>query len=273
MDVPAATRRAPRTGPARTGRGPAQPPIIAGSMSVPAAAASAPAAASLVLVVEDEAGIADILVAYLLRDGLRAEVARSGEEALEMFRRLRPDLVLLDIRLPGMDGLDVLRVLRAEGTVPVLMVTAHAEDVDKLLALRMGADDYIVKPFSPPEVVARVRAVLRRTGVRPAVPPAVLRVGRLEIDHEAHRVRVAGNPPQDLALTLTEFRLLACLAAQPQRCFSRAQLVDAALPESEALERVIDSHLSKLRRKLEQVGLPELIETVRGVGYRLWPGS
>ncbi|URI08540.1 response regulator [Aquincola tertiaricarbonis] len=234
-----------------------------------------PSAPPTILVVEDEPGIADVLLAYLRRDGMRAELATSGEAALDTFRRLRPDLVLLDVRLPGIDGLDVLRVLRAESHVPVLMVTARAEDVDKLLALRMGADDYVVKPFSPPEVVERVRAVLRRTGIgrQAELAPAVLRVGQLEIDPQAHRARVIGDAPQDLALTLTEFRLLACLAAQPQRCFSRAQLVEAALPDSDALERVIDSHLSKLRRKLEQAGLPELIDTVRGVGYRLWPAS
>lgn len=234
---------------------------------------ASPSSQPTVLVVEDEPGIADVLLAYLRRDGMQAELATSGEAALELFRRLRPDLVLLDVRLPGIDGLDVLRVLRAESNVPVLMVTARAEDVDKLLALRMGADDYVVKPFSPPEVVARVRAVLRRTGSRVEPTQPVLRVGQLEIDAQAHRARVIGQPPQDLALTLTEFRLLACLAAQPQRCFSRAQLVEAALPDSDALERVVDSHLSKLRRKLEQAGLPELIETVRGVGYRLWPAS
>ncbi|TFZ08769.1 response regulator [Ramlibacter humi] len=229
----------------------------------------------LVLVVEDEAGIADVLVAYLRRDGLDAQVARDGPQALEMFRRLRPDFVLLDIQLPGIDGVEVLREIRAESDAPVMMVTARAEDLDKLLALRLGADDYVVKPFSPPEVVARVRAVLRRTGRAPVPAQELIRAGRLEIDLQAHSARVteAGAPAQELPLTLTEYRLLACLASQPQRCFTRGQLVEACLPESEALDRVIDSHLSKLRRKLALAGLPELIETVRGVGYRLWPAS
>jgi two-component system response regulator AdeR len=232
-----------------------------------------PAATPLVLVVEDEPGIASILSAYLEREGLRARVAQDGEEALQLFRQLRPDLVLLDIHLPKVDGVDVLRVIRNEGQVPVIMVTALAGDVDKLLALRMGADDYVVKPFNPPEVVARVRAVLRRTQAQPAPVAAPIRVGPIEIDEQAHSAVVydAKGSATPLPLTLTEFRLLACLAAQPRRCFSRAYLIENCLPESDALERVIDSHLSKLRRKLQLAGQDGLIETVRGIGYRLWP--
>ena len=228
----------------------------------------------LVLVVEDEPSIADILLAYLKRDGLRTHHAATGPAALQLFRQLRPDLVLLDIRLPGADGVDVLRDIRAESLTPVIMVTAMTDDVDKLLGLRMGADDYIVKPFMPAEVVARVRAVLRRT--MPAVRDTahqVLRVGGLEIDQHAHAARAfdKAGAMQPLPLTLTEFRLLACLAQQPRRCFSRSHLIENCLPESDALDRVIDSHLSKLRRKLHHAGHGELIETVRGVGYRLWP--
>ena len=235
-----------------------------------------PPTGPLVLVVEDEPAIADILVAYLRRDGFRTVCAVDGQAGLAAFAHDRPALVLLDIHLPGMDGIDVLKNIRAEDDTPVIMVTALADDIDKLLALRMGADDYVVKPYSPPEVVARVRAVLRRTtaGVQPKAP-AVLKVGRLEIDHEAHLARAlnAGGRPETLPLTLTEFRLLACLAAQPRRCFSRSHLIETCLPESDALDRVIDSHLSKLRRKLQLAGNGELIETVRGIGYRLWPGE
>ncbi|MEG0148587.1 MAG: response regulator [Comamonas sp.] len=232
-----------------------------------------PAATPLVLVVEDEPSIASILNAYLERDGLRARVAQDGEQALQLFRQLRPDLVLLDIHLPKVDGVDVLREIRNEGQAPVIMVTALADDVDKLLALRMGADDYVVKPFNPPEVVARVRAVLRRTKTPAAAVAAPLRVGPIEIDKEAHSALIYGDDGLaiPLSLTLTEFRLLACLAAQPRRCFSRAYLIENCLPESDALERVIDSHLSKLRRKLQLAGQDGLIETVRGIGYRLWP--
>ena len=232
----------------------------------------------LILVVEDEPGIASILAAYLQRDGLRAQHAADGLEGLRLFRQLRPDLVLLDIHLPGMDGLDLLREIRSHAQTPVIMVTAVADDVDKLLGLRMGADDYVVKPFSPPEVVARVRAVLRRVQPQATAAPRAapsIRVGRIEIDQEAHVALVHGDDGQAMALplTLTEFRLLACLAAQPRRCFSRSHLLDHCLPESDALDRVIDSHLSKLRRKLQQAGQGDLIETVRGIGYRFWPGG
>ena len=233
----------------------------------------APIAAPLVLVVEDEPGIATILRAYLERDGLRAQLAEDGAEALQTFRNLRPDLVLLDIHLPTMDGIDVLRSIRDQGQTPVIMVTALADDVDKLVALRLGADDYVVKPFNPAEVVARVRAVLRRSQAKAEPQAAPIRVGALEINAEEHSALVydeAGRS-KPLSLTLTEFRLLALLAAQPKRCFSRAHLIEHCLPESDALERVIDSHLSKLRRKLQLAGQEQLIETVRGIGYRLWP--
>lgn len=228
----------------------------------------------LVLVVEDEPSIADILLAYLKRDGLRTHHAATGPAALQLFRQLRPDLVLLDIRLPGADGVDVLRDIRAESLTPVIMVTAMTDDVDKLLGLRMGADDYIAKPFNPAEVVARVRAVLRRSSpVDTAV--VTIRVGRIEIDETAHAASAfdESGVAQPLALTLTEYRLLAHLARQPRRCFSRAELITACMPESDALDRVVDSHLSKLRRKLQLAGCGDLIETVRGIGYRLWPES
>lgn len=235
-----------------------------------------PQPSPLVLVVEDEPSIASILTAYLEREGLRARQAGDGTTALQLFRLLRPDLVLLDIHLPGIDGLDILRAIRDESQTPIIMVTASADDVDKLLGLRLGADDYVVKPFSPPEVVARVRAVLRRTAQQPAAKePGSIRVGRIEIDQRAHEA--LSHEPDGrtvpLPLTLTEFRLLACLATQPRRCFSRSHLIEHCLPESDALDRVIDSHLSKLRRKLQQAGQGELIETVRGIGYRFWPGD
>ena len=229
----------------------------------------------LVLIVEDEPGIADILAAYLKRDGMRTQLAGDGRTALGLFHQYRPDLVLLDIHLPGMDGVDVLKNIRSESNTPVIMVTALADDVDKLLSLRMGADDYVVKPFSPAEVVARVRAVLRRTTATPATPrSAPICVGRLVVDMEAHGASTLddGGEMRPLPLTLTEFRLLACLASQPRRCFSRSYLIETCIPESDALDRVIDSHLSKLRRKLQAAGHGELIETVRSIGYRLWPG-
>ncbi|QIL82655.1 response regulator transcription factor [Diaphorobacter sp. HDW4A] len=225
-----------------------------------------------ILVVEDEPGIATILNAYLERDGLRTVMAHDGPEAVMAFRQHHPDLVLLDIHLPTMDGIDVLRTIRDHGQTPVIIVTAMADDVDKLVALRLGADDYVVKPFNPAEVVARVRAVLRRTQAKPLPVATPIRIGALEIDAEAHSAVLydADGRAQPLSLTLTEFRLLALLASQPRRCFSRMHLIEHCLPESDALERVIDSHLSKLRRKLQLAGQENLIDTVRGIGYRLW---
>lgn len=218
----------------------------------------------LVLVVEDEPDIAEVLEAYLRREGLRTERAGTGQDALTLHRSARPDLVLLDVNLPDTDGFEVLRRLRETAQTPVIMVTARAEDLDKLLGLRMGADDYVVKPFSPPEVVARVRAVLRRAAGPAAAQP--LRCGAVELDPLAVRVRVAG---QRLDVTMTEYRLLDHLLRHPERVFSRTELLEVALPESDALERVIDTHLWNLRRKLEQAGQPNLIQTVRGVGFRL----
>jgi two-component system response regulator AdeR len=228
---------------------------------------------ALVLVVEDEPRIAEVLEAYLRRDGFGTARAGDGPAALRLHERIRPDLVLLDVMLPGLDGFEVLRRLRADAarpSTPVILLTARDEDVDKLVGLRMGADDYVVKPFSPPEVVARVQAVLRRVrapGADPAAP-APLRLGPLEIDTSGTAARVHGVP---LALTATEYRMLELLARAPRRTFSRAQLLAAALPDSPALDRVVDAHLGNLRRKLAAAGAPALVETVRGFGYRLRP--
>lgn len=218
----------------------------------------------LVLIVEDEPDIAEVLEVYLRREGFRTERASTGPGAVHLHRAARPDLVLLDVNLPEFDGFEVLRRIRETAGTPVIMVTAFAEDLDKLLGLKMGADDYVVKPFSPPEVVARVGAVLRRTGTQTGGQP--LRFARLELDPLAVRVRVAG---ERLDVTLTEYRLLEHLLRHRGRVCSRAELLDVALPESDALERVIDTHLWNLRRKLEAAGQPGLIQTVRGVGFRL----
>ena len=167
--------------------------------------------------------------------------------------------------MPLIDGWGVLSEVRRRGHTPVVVTTALDQDIDKLQALRIGADDYVVKPFNPVEVVARVKAVLRRTGGEGA--NGVLRVGPVEIDTTAHMVRTERG---EVALTLTEFRLLAHMARTPSRVFSRSELLDACLPGSDALDRTVDSHVSKLRRKLEQAGVPDMPEGVRGVGYRLW---
>ncbi len=218
----------------------------------------------LILVVEDEPEMLELMEAYLRRDGFRTEHAMDGERALDLFRAAQPDLVLLDIQLPRLSGFDVLKTIRHKHLTPVIMVTARAEDLDKLLGLELGADDYVVKPFSPREVVARVKAVLRRTQQQ---TQSVIRLGLLEIDSNAMVARMDGLR---LDLTPAEFRLLEYLARHPGRACSRAELLEASLPNSDALERVVDTHLKNLRRKLEQTGAVGMLETVRGVGYRLW---
>ncbi len=221
----------------------------------------------LVLIVEDEPRIAEVLEAYLRRDEFRTERAADGERALELHRIVAPDLVLLDIQIPKRDGLEVLRELRSKHFTPVILLTARAEDIDKLLGLSLGADDYVVKPFNPQEVVARVKAVLRRIGMK--APQQPIRLGILEVDLNATLAKVGGTR---LDLTLTEFKLLEAMATQPNRSFARSELLEIALPDSEALERVVDMHVSNLRRKLEGAGAKDMLETVRGVGYRLWLG-
>lgn len=238
------------------------------------------AASPLILLIEDAADIADIIQAYLQRDGYRTAYAQDGQHGMALFRQQQPDLVLLDIGLPGQNGVDVLQAIRSSGDVPVIMLTAMTDDINKVLSLRLGADDYITKPFNPVEVVARVSAVLRRTGRRPVMAEhgagggeELIRCGVLEINQTRHAalVRHEDGGESALPLTLTEFRLLALMAGSPRRCFSRFELIEFCMPESDALDRVVDSHLSKLRRKLQEAGCSGLIETVRGVGYRLWP--
>jgi two-component system, OmpR family, response regulator AdeR len=225
----------------------------------------------LILVVEDELELAEIVEAYLRREGYQTERAADGKRALELYRAVNPDLVLLDITMPKLNGLEVLKTIRQDGQLmslsnqtPVIMLTARAEDEDKLLGLELGCDDYIVKPFNPREVVARVKAVLRRSGQK--LESAMLRVGNLEIHKEHIQVFISGEV---LELTPTEFRLLLCLAEAPGRVFNRLELLEVALPESDALERVVDAHLKNLRKKLGDAGAGDLIETVFGMGYKL----
>lgn len=222
----------------------------------------------LILIAEDEPEIAKILDAYLVREGFRTVGAADGKTALDHHAALKPDLVLLDIKMPKLDGWEVLAELRRRGDTPVIMITALDQDIDRLQGLRLGADDYVVKPFNPVEVVARARAVLRRTGS--SRPPAVQRIGQLEIDLESYIAKVLKDGAQiPLNLTLTEFRLLTHMAKSPTRAFSRSELVDACLPGGDALERTVDSHISNLRRKLDDAGASGMMSVVRGVGYRL----
>lgn len=224
----------------------------------------------LILIAEDEAEIADILGAYLTRSGLRCSRAADGEAALVLHRQLRPDLVLLDVQMPKFDGWQVLSELRRRGTTPVIMLTALDQDVDRLTGLRVGADDYVAKPFNPAEIVARVQAVLRRSAKAPSDDgTGVIRQGPFEIDLRSHDVTVrSGEQVHALNFTLTEFRLLVHLARAPRQVHSRADLLHACLPEGDAQERTVDSHVSKLRRKLEDAGVIGIPATIRGVGYR-----
>ena len=218
----------------------------------------------LILIIEDDIEIVRILQAYFERDGYRTVTATDPVIGLSHHQRLKPDLVVLDVKMPKMDGYETLAALRSVDDTPVIMVTALAEDLDKLQALRLGADDYVVKPFNPLEVVARARAILRRSqGGRST---SVLRLGPLSIDSDAMTVHVGAGI---LGLTRTEYRLLEHMARSPNRVFERSELIDACLPEGEAMNRTVDSHMSNLRRKLGAAGLPDLITGVRGVGYRL----
>lgn len=220
----------------------------------------------LILIVEDERDIAEILEAFLRQRGFSTEWARDGEEALRLFRSAAPDLVLLDLLIPRIDGLEVIRTIRRESQTPVIMLSARSEEIDKVVGLELGADDYITKPFRPLEVVARINAVLRRYQAAGLPPDQPLRAGPIEVDVNKALAHAAGNR---LQLTSTEFRLLQHFAAQPGRVFSRQELLDLAMPESDALERVIDVHIGNLRRKLSAAGVEDVLVTVRGMGFRL----
>jgi DNA-binding response OmpR family regulator len=217
-----------------------------------------------VLIVEDESRLGDILEEYLKREGYRTERAKDGERALELWRAARPDMILLDLMLPVLDGLEVARRVRAESSVPIIMLTARDDEVDRLLGLGLGADDYVVKPYSPREVVARVKAVLRRASGQ-VQAQGIYRVGDLEVDLSRFEVCL-GDERVDL--TTSEIKLLAVLAREPGRVRMRPELL-AATGDAErfADERTVDAHVKNIRRKLGAHG--EMLETVRGVGYRL----
>jgi len=219
-----------------------------------------------ILVVDDEPKIVQLVRDYLERAGFAVSTARDGNEALMRARQERPDLILLDLGLPGLDGLEVTRRLRRDSGVPIIMLTARDNETDKVVGLELGADDYVTKPFSPRELEARARAVLRRHA-RDA-DAEVLRVGDLTLDLPRLRTDVAGRP---VSLTATEFQLLTALARQPGRVFTRAQLLDAIHGVTfESYERAIDAHVKNIRRKIEpDPRAPRYLLTVYGVGYRL----
>ena len=222
--------------------------------------------AQTILVVDDEPQIVKVLRGYLEQAGFRVVTANDGQLALTQYKHEKPDLVLLDLHLPGMDGLDVARRLRASSNVPIIMVTARVEETDRLIGLELGADDYVAKPFSPREVVARVRAVLRRAEA-PSATPEVIRAVDIIIDLTRHTVMRADEP---IDLTPTEFGLLATLAREPGRAFTRLQLLETSQGDAfEGYERTVDAHIKNLRAKLERdPKKPEYIVTVFGVGYK-----
>ena len=221
-----------------------------------------------VLVVDDDRKIVELVQLYLEKDGYRVLIAHDGLQALELARRKRPDLIVLDLLLPDLDGLDVCRILQAESKIPIIMLTARTTEDDRLTGLDIGADDYITKPFSPRELMARVRAVLRRTNDRVAAGAPEMRFGDLVIDRRGHEVRVED---QVVDLTPTEFRLLEAMAEQPGRTFSRLDLLDRVFGyDFEGFERNVDVHVKNLRKKIEpNPRRPSYIQTVYGVGYKL----
>lgn len=220
----------------------------------------------LILVVDDEPQIVRLARDYLAQGGFRVLPVYDGVSALATARQEKPDLVVLDLNLPQMDGLDVCRTLRRESDVPIIMLTARAEEMDRLIGLEVGADDYIVKPFSPRELVARVRAVLRRTNGE-VQTAGLIQVGDLTIDLNGHRTTVGGEA---VKLTRVEFSLLAILAQHPGQTFSRAQLLERLHgPADGGFERSIDAHVKNLRRKIEaDPADPRYVLTVYGVGYQ-----
>jgi two-component system, OmpR family, alkaline phosphatase synthesis response regulator PhoP len=219
-----------------------------------------------ILVVDDEPRIAEICRDYLERAGFKVMIAGNGADALSLARTKQPDLVVLDLGLPKMDGLDVTRALRKRSNVPIIMLTARVEESDKLIGLELGADDYLTKPFSPKELVARVRAVFRRVDVG-AGQSDVVRAADVTLDIPRMQAKVGKRAVE---LTSTEFELLAMMMRQPGRVFTRGQLLDAVRgDETESLDRVIDVHIKNLRRKLERdPGKPRYLLTVYAVGYK-----
>jgi DNA-binding response OmpR family regulator len=220
-----------------------------------------------ILVVDDDKKIVELVTLYLKKDGYHALTAYDGQQAIELARRKQPDLVVLDLMLPQVDGMDVCRILRAESPLPIIMLTGRSTDDDKLEGLDLGADDYVTKPFNPRELLARIRAVLRRTGGKDESGPSEVRFGDMVMDFVRHEVRAND---QVINLTPTEFRLLEVLIKEPGRAFSRLDLLEQAFGyDYEGLERTIDVHIMNLRKKIEpEPGHPRYVVTVPGLGYR-----
>lgn len=224
-------------------------------------------AQGLILIVEDDGKTASLISLYLEREGYQTAVAHDGMEALELAKRLNPAFLVLDLMLPELDGWEVCRRVREFSDVPILMLTARGEEVDRVLGLMIGADDYLVKPFSPRELVARVKAVLRRAQPRVKDKIDTLTLGDLTLDVQKHQLTLRGRP---IGLTASEFKLLRLLMSAPGRLFTREQLLNALYPRGEeVVDRVIDVHIGKLRQKIEgDPSNPRYILTIRGFGYQ-----
>ena len=223
-----------------------------------------------VLVVDDDPHIRDLLTFALGKAGLATREAGDGEAALASIAAQAPDLVILDINMPRMDGIEVCRRIRAQGQLPVLFLSSRDDEIDRILGIELGADDYVVKPFSPREVVARVAAILRRVNLSPPPPPpGAVRIGRLSLDTDGWRSRW---DDREVALTITEFGILKALAATPQMVFTRDAIIDRIHGPGFALtDRTIDSHVRNLRAKFAAFGASDVIETRAGVGYQMGP--
>jgi two-component system alkaline phosphatase synthesis response regulator PhoP len=224
-----------------------------------------------ILVVDDDKSIVKVVRSYLEQAGYEVHCAYDGESALHLARSLRPDLLVLDLMLPDRDGWEITRVIRGDptlGALPIIMLTARVEDADKIIGLELGADDYITKPFNAREIVARVRALLRRVQLGHSAPTPLLRLGTLVLDPDQHTLTVAGKPVE---LTRTEFTLLQLLLAYPGHTFTRDELLEKLMGFAyEGMGRTLDTHVSNLRRKIEpDPGSPTYIQTVYGVGYRI----
>ncbi|HCU41430.1 MAG TPA: efflux system DNA-binding response regulator AdeR, partial [Acinetobacter nosocomialis] len=219
---------------------------------------------------EDDYDIGDIIENYLRREGMSVIRAMNGKQAIELHASQPIDLILLDIKLPELNGWEVLNKIRQKAQTPVIMLTALDQDIDKVMALRIGADDFVVKPFNPNEVVARVQAVLRRTQFANKASNKNKIYKNIEIDTDTHSVYIhSENKKILLNLTLTEYKIISFMIDQPHKVFTRGELMNHCMNDSDALERTVDSHVSKLRKKLEEQGILQMFINVRGVGYRL----
>ena len=222
----------------------------------------------IILIVEDDAHTSALVAVYLEREGLKPVIAADGEAGLAMAEKHDPDLVILDLMLPKMDGWEVARRLRQTSEMPIIMLTARGDEIDRVTGLTLGADDYVVKPFSPRELVARVKAVLRRSAPSDVETKKILSHGHVLLDLEKRRLSVSNRP---IALTRNEYVLLEALMSSPGRIFTREELLDRLYPHGNAtvIDRVIDVHVGKLRQKIEpDTSRPQYIVTIRGIGYR-----